>query len=306
MKTLGLLGGMSWESTAVYYRLLNQGVSRRLGGLHSAPLRIASVDFAPVAQWQSAGQWAAAAQHLGAPPAMLGEGGAQRGVTVDVVVVRHLLAVQLLGLRETRRIDNDKGRFSLVFMAAPGDESAPVELTHNWDGDDALPSDSRHFGHLAYEVEDIYAMCQHLQDNGVTINRPPRDGYMAFVKTPDGISIELLQQDGRLPPLRDTTDHGEAGRRGAGREARGHRVDARPPVGQAPRHRRHEVHHVAVPLHLAELGHLDRARDADAAQVVAPEVDEDMQVPPAPPPPAASASAERSIGVQRSAPSFAS
>ena len=106
----------------------------------------------------------------------------------------------LLGLREIRRIDNDKGRFSLVFMAAPGDESAPVELTHNWDGDDALPSDSRHFGHLAYEVEDIYAMCQHLQDNGVTINRPPRDGHMAFVRSPDNVSIELLQEGDHLPP----------------------------------------------------------------------------------------------------------
>ena len=106
----------------------------------------------------------------------------------------------LLGLREIRRIDNDKGRFSLVFMAAPGDESAPVELTHNWDGDDALPSDSRHFGHLAYEVEDIYAMCQHLQDNGVTINRPPGDGHMAFVRSPDNVSVELLQKGERLPP----------------------------------------------------------------------------------------------------------
>ena len=105
----------------------------------------------------------------------------------------------LLGLRETGRIDNDKGRFSLIFMAAPGDEAAPVELTFNWDGDEGLPSDSRHFGHLAYEVEDIYAMCQHLMDNGVTINRPPRDGRMAFVRSPDQISIELLQ-DGHLPP----------------------------------------------------------------------------------------------------------
>ena len=107
---------------------------------------------------------------------------------------------RLLGLEETRRIDNDKGRFSLVFMAPPGQLECPVELTYNWDGDDGLPSDSRHFGHLAYEVDDIYAMCQHLQDNGVTINRPPRDGHMAFVRSPDNISIELLQKGDRLPP----------------------------------------------------------------------------------------------------------
>jgi len=100
----------------------------------------------------------------------------------------------LLGLKETRRIDVEAGRFTLVFMAPEGQEECPVELTWNWDGDDGLPSDSRHFGHLAYEVEDIYAMCQHLQDNGVTINRPPRDGRMAFVRSPDNISIELLQQ----------------------------------------------------------------------------------------------------------------
>ncbi|HKL06009.1 MAG TPA: VOC family protein [Roseovarius sp.] len=100
----------------------------------------------------------------------------------------------LLGLHETRRIDVEAGRFTLVFMAPEGQEECPVELTWNWDGDDGLPSDSRHFGHLAYEVEDIYAMCQHLQDNGVTINRPPRDGRMAFVRSPDNISIELLQQ----------------------------------------------------------------------------------------------------------------
>ncbi|SDK14979.1 VOC family protein [Aliiruegeria lutimaris] len=100
---------------------------------------------------------------------------------------------KLLGLEETRRIDNENGRFSLVFLAPPGQPECPVELTYNWDGDDALPSDSRHFGHLAYAVEDIYAMCQHLQDNGVVINRPPRDGRMAFVRSPDNISIELLQ-----------------------------------------------------------------------------------------------------------------
>ncbi|MDW3119114.1 VOC family protein [Roseovarius pacificus] len=100
----------------------------------------------------------------------------------------------LLGLKETRRIDVEAGRFTLVFMAPDGQEECPIELTWNWDGDEGLPSDSRHFGHLAYEVEDIYAMCQHLQDNGVVINRPPRDGRMAFVRSPDNISIELLQQ----------------------------------------------------------------------------------------------------------------
>ncbi len=106
---------------------------------------------------------------------------------------------ELLGLKETRRTDNEGGRFSLVFMAPPGQEECPVELTWNWDGDDALPSDSRHFGHLAYRVDNIYDMCQHLQDNGVTINRPPRDGHMAFVRSPDNISIELLQEGDALP-----------------------------------------------------------------------------------------------------------
>lgn len=100
---------------------------------------------------------------------------------------------RLLGLEETRRITNEGGRFTLVFMAPPGQEEAPVELTHNWDGDEGLPSDSRHFGHLAYEVDDIYAMCDNLQKAGVTINRPPRDGHMAFVRSPDNVSIELLQ-----------------------------------------------------------------------------------------------------------------
>jgi len=107
---------------------------------------------------------------------------------------------RLLGLEETRRWDNDGGRFTLVFMAPPGQEECPVELTWNWDGDDALPSDSRHFGHLAYQVNDIYATCQHLMDNGVTINRPPRDGHMAFVRSPDNISIELLQAGDALAP----------------------------------------------------------------------------------------------------------
>ena len=100
---------------------------------------------------------------------------------------------RLLGLEETRRMESEKGRFTLVFMAPPGQPECPVELTYNWDGDEGLPSDSRHFGHLAYRTDDIYALCQHLMDNGVVINRPPRDGHMAFVKSPDGVSIELLQ-----------------------------------------------------------------------------------------------------------------
>jgi lactoylglutathione lyase len=107
---------------------------------------------------------------------------------------------RLLGLEETRRIDNEKGRFSLVFMAPPGQPDCPVELTYNWDGDDGLPSDSRHFGHLAYRVGNLYEMCQTLMDAGVTINRPPRDGHMAFVRSPDNISIELLQEGDSLPP----------------------------------------------------------------------------------------------------------
>jgi len=105
----------------------------------------------------------------------------------------------LLGLEETRRIDNEGGRFTLVFMAAPNQHESPIELTYNWDGDKDLPSDSRHFGHLAYEVKDIYATCQHLKDSGVTINRPPREGRMAFVRSPDNISIELLQAGENLP-----------------------------------------------------------------------------------------------------------
>lgn len=100
---------------------------------------------------------------------------------------------ELLGLRETKRMENEAGRFSLIFMAPEGQEECPVELTYNWDGDDALPDDSRHFGHLAYSVDNIYDICAHLQKNGVTINRPPRDGHMAFVRSPDNISVELLQ-----------------------------------------------------------------------------------------------------------------
>ena len=107
---------------------------------------------------------------------------------------------RLLGLEETRRIENEKGRFTLVFMAPPGQPECPVELTWNWDGDDGLPSDSRHFGHLAYSVGNIYDMCQSLMDAGVTINRPPRDGHMAFVRSPDNVSVELLQEGEALPP----------------------------------------------------------------------------------------------------------
>ncbi|MEX0317011.1 MULTISPECIES: VOC family protein [unclassified Ruegeria] len=107
---------------------------------------------------------------------------------------------ELLGLKETRRYESEQGRFTLVFLAPPGQEEAPIELTYNWDGDDELPSDSRHFGHLAYGVDDIYATCQHLQDNGVTINRPPRDGRMAFVRSPDNVSVELLQNGEALAP----------------------------------------------------------------------------------------------------------
>ena len=113
---------------------------------------------------------------------------------------RTMAFFELLGLKETRRMDSEQGRFSLIFMAPPGQEDCPVELTYNWDGDEGLPSDSRHFGYLAYAVDNIYEMCQHLQDNGVTINRPPRDGHMAFVRSPDNISVELLQAGDKLPP----------------------------------------------------------------------------------------------------------
>ncbi len=102
-----------------------------------------------------------------------------------------------LGLKETHRVDVESGRFTLIFLAAPGDESAQVELTHNWDPE---PYDSgRNFGHLAYGVEDLYATCQRLMDAGVTINRPPRDGHIAFIRSPDNISIELLQIGDPLP-----------------------------------------------------------------------------------------------------------
>ena len=106
----------------------------------------------------------------------------------------------LLGLVETRRNVNESGRFTLVFLAPPDQPGCPVELTYNWDGDEGMPSDSRHFGHLAYEVDNIYEMCSKLEEAGVTINRPPRDGHMAFVRSPDNISIELLQKGPSLPP----------------------------------------------------------------------------------------------------------
>jgi lactoylglutathione lyase len=118
---------------------------------------------------------------------------------------------QLLGLEETRRYDSEAGRFTNVFMAAPGQPDYPLELTYNWDGDEGLPSDSRHFGHLAYRVSDIYALCQHLMDNGVVINRPPRDGHMAFVRSPDNISVELLQEGENLPPAEPWASMGNTG-----------------------------------------------------------------------------------------------
>jgi len=105
--------------------------------------------------------------------------------------------VKALGLTEIRRMDSSQGRFTLIFLAAPGDEDAQLELTYNWDPE---PYDEgRHFGHLAYQVDDIYTACENLMKNGVTINRPPRDGYMAFVRSPDNVSIELLQKGKPLP-----------------------------------------------------------------------------------------------------------
>jgi lactoylglutathione lyase len=103
---------------------------------------------------------------------------------------------ELLGLEERRRMDNEAGRFTLIFLGVPGDDGGEVELTHNWDPESY--GGGRNFGHLAYEVDDIYAACQRLMDNGVAINRPPRDGRMAFVRSPDNVSIELLQKGGAL------------------------------------------------------------------------------------------------------------
>jgi lactoylglutathione lyase len=114
----------------------------------------------------------------------------------------------LLGLKEVKRFDSEQGRFTLVYLAAPGDEDAQVELTYNWPPADGSAGEiydgGRNFGHIAYRVENIYATCQTLMDAGITINRPPRDGHMAFVRTPDNISIELLQ-DGRLEPAEPWT-----------------------------------------------------------------------------------------------------
>ncbi len=103
-----------------------------------------------------------------------------------------------LGLEEVRRTENEKGRYTLIFLRAPGDNGGELELTFNWDPE--TYTGGRNFGHLAYHVENIYQLCRHLQDMGVTINRPPRDGHMAFVRSPDGVSVELIQQGGSLPP----------------------------------------------------------------------------------------------------------
>ncbi|MBL6691306.1 MAG: VOC family protein [Pseudomonadales bacterium] len=115
-----------------------------------------------------------------------------------------------LGLQENSRYDNEDGRFTLVFLSAPGDESAQVELTYNWDGD-SLGEGSRNFGHLAYAVDNIYETCQRLMDGGVTINRPPRDGRMAFVRSPDNISVELLQNGAPLEPAEPWSSMGNTG-----------------------------------------------------------------------------------------------
>ena len=104
----------------------------------------------------------------------------------------------LLGLEERRRMDNDAGRYTLIFLGVPGDDGGEIELTYNWD--EAGYSGGRNFGHLAYQVDDIYETCRRLMDAGITVNRPPRDGRMAFVRSPDNISIELLQKGESLPP----------------------------------------------------------------------------------------------------------
>src|ERR1041384_2900942 len=114
-----------------------------------------------------------------------------------------------LGLEEVRRTENEKGRFTLIFLRAPGDAGGEVELTYNWDPEEY--TGGRNFGHLAYEVDDIYAICQKLMDNGITINRPPRDGHMAFVRSPDGISIEILQKGGSLPSAEPWASMGNTG-----------------------------------------------------------------------------------------------
>ncbi len=103
----------------------------------------------------------------------------------------------LVGLKEVRRTENEKGRYTLVFLAAPGQEDAPIELTFNWDPE--VYTGGRNFGHLAYQVDDIYAFCEKMMKAGVTINRPPRDGHMAFIRSPDNISLEIIQKGGSLP-----------------------------------------------------------------------------------------------------------
>ncbi len=115
-----------------------------------------------------------------------------------------------LGLREMRRMDSEQGRFTLIFLAAPGDDYAQVELTHNWDPE--TYGEGRNFGHLAYAVDNIYETCQRLMDHGVTINRPPRDGRMAFVRSPDNISIELLQHGQALDPAEPWTSMPNTGK----------------------------------------------------------------------------------------------
>jgi lactoylglutathione lyase len=115
-----------------------------------------------------------------------------------------------LGLVEISRKENSQGRFTLVFLAAPGDEDAQVELTHNWDPEEY--SGGRNFGRLAYAVDDVYAACRRLMDHGVTINRPPRDGRMAFVRSPDQVSVELLQKGAALPPAEPWTAMPNVGR----------------------------------------------------------------------------------------------
>ena len=119
-------------------------------------------------------------------------------VRVADLKAARLFYCEALGLQELHQIDSEKGRYTLVFLCAPGDETAQVELTYNWDTEDY--SGGRNFGHLAYQVDDIYATCQRLKDHGVLINRPPRDGRMAFVRSPDQISVELLQRGAALPP----------------------------------------------------------------------------------------------------------
>ena len=114
-----------------------------------------------------------------------------------------------LGLVQLRRYDSEQGRFSLIFLAAPGDEDAQVELTWNWDPEEY--GEGRNFGHLAYEVDDIYSLCQSMMDDGVVISRPPRDGHMAFVRSPDNISIELLQKGDALPAAEPWTSMPNSG-----------------------------------------------------------------------------------------------